>query len=254
MVGKRIVVLRCCLSVSAVLVFGLSALAQPGGFGPQVPADGGPMPNYFSGTNCRASGYAQLGEPILFAYLRLNDEEVASYEYHPNDPEPLYAITLEVMFDSSHWMDGTEVVVKFGVYGATTGWQVATGTSAVKNKAMLWEHPDPNIDAVWAAESLLQGKNYTLDVKYGGQWTREEYIAMMDGSDVMFYDGHGNPDQHIAGDGNQLHWYDHYEEKRIEQIGGGIPPFNSGAPPVHFIYLLCCRCGLTNNFIRACYP
>lgn len=181
MVGKRIVVLRCCLVASAVLVFGLSALAQPGGFGPQVPADGGPMPNYFSGTNCRASGYAQLGEPILFAYLRLNDELVASYEYHPNDPEPLYAITLEVMFDSSHWMDGTEVVVKFGVYGAATGWQVATGTSVVKNKAMLWEHPDPNIntDPVLIAESLLSNKNYTLNVQNGGSWSREDYLAMM---------------------------------------------------------------------------
>ncbi|GIV02936.1 MAG: hypothetical protein KatS3mg015_1766 [Fimbriimonadales bacterium] len=254
MPGKKAVVFRCILA-AALWMGGLSSPAQPGGFGPQVPADGGPMPRYFSGTNCRASGYAQLGnEPILFAYLHLNNELVASYAYDPNDPEPLHAITLEVMFDSSHWMDGTEVEVKFGVYGASTGWHVATGRSVVQNKAMLWEHSDPRIDAVWLAESLLQGKNYTLDVRNGGRWSREEYIAAMDGSNVIFYDGHGTPDVHRAGDDNGIHWYDHYELPRIQQIGGGIPPFNTGAPPVNFIYLLCCRCGVTNNFVRACYP
>lgn len=215
--------MRCLLGV-AVSAFGLFALAQTGGFGPQVPANGGPMPSYFSGTNRRASGYAQLGEPILFAFLRLNDELVAYYEYQPNDPEPLHAITLEVMFDSSHWMDGTEVEVKFGVYGARSGWQIANGTSVVRNKGMLWQHPDPNInsDPVLIAESLLTNKNYTLDVQNGGSWTVNHYLSMMGGSNLMFYAGHGSASMHLAGDYGQIRWTD-YEERRIDQIDGGAP-------------------------------
>ena len=34
------------------------------------------MPNYWSGTNCRASGWAQLGEPVYEAGLWLNGELV----------------------------------------------------------------------------------------------------------------------------------------------------------------------------------
>lgn len=43
----------------------------------------GPMPNYWSGTNCRASGWAQVGFPIYMAELYLN-EELVNWWVHTN--------------------------------------------------------------------------------------------------------------------------------------------------------------------------
>lgn len=116
--------------------------------------------------------------------------------------------------------------------------------AAVWSLRPLWEHPDPNIntDPVLIAESLLSNKNYTLNVQNGGSWSREDYLAMMGGSNVMFYAGHGTPVSHRAGDDVPIHW-SHYEASRLSQIGAGTPPFNSGDPPVNLLYLLACCAG-----------
>ena len=45
-----------------------------------------------------------------------------------------------------------------------------------------------------------------------------------------------------------------YESHRISQIGSGIPPFNTGAPPVNFCHLLACNCGDSNAFTTVCFP
>ncbi len=50
-----------------------------------------------------------------------------------------------------------------------------------------------------------------------------------------------------------VHWNE-VGDARLSQIGSGVPPFNSGSPPVNFCHLVACNCGLSNDFIRFCYP
>lgn len=45
-----------------------------------IPGPGASMPNYWSGTNCRASGFAQIGGPIYSAELFLNGELVNEWD------------------------------------------------------------------------------------------------------------------------------------------------------------------------------
>ena len=60
-----------------------------------IPGPGAPMPSYWSGTNCRASGWAQVGGPIYSAELFLNGELVNEwangiYIPGPGAPMPSY--------------------------------------------------------------------------------------------------------------------------------------------------------------------
>lgn len=75
----------------------------------------------------------------------------------------------------------------------------------------------------------------------------------MNGSNAVMFAGRGNPDEHSVPCGSGVHWAE-YEAYRISHIGSGIPPFNTGAIPVNFCHIIACNCGVTNNFVRACYP
>ncbi len=241
---------------------GLVASAQPGGFGIQIPAGGGPMPNYWSGTNCRASGGAQIGEPIWAAHLFLNGELV--YEWIAPDPEtyPL-SIALKVMFDSSHFANGIPVEVTFIVWGVFTGMHVGQSNPdpIVKNKLMMFEHDDPDItpDAAPLVSDLMTGRNYGLFLRTLGPWTDDNYWGALNaGTDgntnAAFYAGHGGPGNHDACVPPHM-LPENYETHRISDIGTGLPPFNStGRPPVFFLHLVACECGKTSDFKTALWP
>jgi hypothetical protein len=99
----------------------------------------GPMPNYFSGTNCRAYGGAQIGEPLVDAELYLHNELVHEY-HHSGYPEETYPMSmgLAVMFDCSHWPNGWPVEVKYRVRGLYTfEWQYAVDARQIWNKALF---------------------------------------------------------------------------------------------------------------------
>ncbi len=245
------------MSVVAACWLAAVAGAQPGGFGIHVPAGGGPMPNYFSGTNCRASGSAQIGEPILHAELRLNGELVAEYHYGWEPEEPfVMSTTLAVMFDSSHWPSVSELEVRFWVYGLyTQQWYSASRSRMLWNQAMVYEHPDTGIspDPSLLVLDQMSGKNYWLSVQNGGQWTPEQYFANMNGVNVAFCATHGAPSIHNAGDDTGIGGND-YHSTRIDQIGQGLPPFNTGAPSINFFHLMACNCGVDDTFMKSLFP
>jgi hypothetical protein len=105
-----------------ILVWALSSgVFAQGPLDVSVPAWGNPLPNYYSGTNCRANGSAEIGEQILYGCLYINDELVKEYSWHSGDAEVI-ALELGCMFDSSHFAPGTAITVSMGVYGDATGW------------------------------------------------------------------------------------------------------------------------------------
>lgn len=227
-----------------------------------VPASGGPMPNYFSGTNCRASGFAQIGDPIIYACLKVEGDIVAEFEWQPGDAMPM-AIPLAAVFDSTHFPPGTHVDVSLEVVGLTTGTHTSpTPRSAiVKNKLMAFEHDDSALpgasgtDPSIIVSGTLPVTKYDRMVENGTGWSVADYFAAMSESNVVFFAGHGVPDRHTHGSGSVMTiGNSDYEANRISQIGAGIPPFNSGSPPVNFCHLVSCECGQNNNFIRVAYP
>lgn len=221
-----------------------------------IPGPGAPMPNYWSGTNCRASGWAQVGGPIYSGELFLNGELVNEWVCgDPVEEEPPWTLLLEAMFDSSHFANGTPVEVTFRVL-TYMGWQEGSSDPdpIVQNKLMMFEDPaPPTPDPVPNVQALMAGKNYGLHSEDGPSWTKTDYFAAMNGSNAVMFAGHGNPYEHSVPDGSGIHWAD-YEAYRISHIGSGIPPFNTGAIPVNFCHIIACNCGDTNNFVRACYP
>ena len=78
----------CLVSLVALTA---TSLAQPGsGPGAWVPGWNQEMPNYFSGTNCRASGTGVAYHGfILSAELSVNNAIVANYAYLPGEPIPM---------------------------------------------------------------------------------------------------------------------------------------------------------------------
>ncbi len=151
------------------------------------------MPNYWSGTNCRASGGAQIGEPLYQAQLLLNGEPVAFWQAPEGSELPL-SMTLAVMFDSSHFLNSTYVEVTYRVWGIVTG--MHEESSAIDpqtwNNAMFFEHEDVSPDAIGYAYSSLAGKNYGMFSFDGGDWGEAEFLGALNGSNVVFYSGHGN--------------------------------------------------------------
>ena len=168
------------------------------------------------------------------------------------------SIFLKVMFDSSHFTIGTPVEVTLRVFTIPSGWSEVKSDPdpIVSNKLMMFEHPDPaaSPDASLVVYGLMIGKNYSLYLQNGGAWSKTQYFSALNGSNVVFYAGHGSQMSHAAGDGGQGMTPNGYLEARESQIGSGVPPFNTGAPPVNFCHLLACNCGDTNAFTTVCYP
>lgn len=211
-------------------------------YGPNGPNQ---MPNYFSGTNCRASGSGQISGAIESAYLKLNGEMVASY-VHPWSEPFVNSVALKAMFDSSHFPDGTTVTFRLEINGYSSGPFVKTGSALVKNRAMFYEDPDPHAtpDPSVVLDGLFSGTGYSRVLQNGGAWTKSAYFASMDGSNFVAFCGHGTPATHSTGDAGPSITSSDYENARQAQVGNPVPPappFNDGAPPVNVLYLLACQ-------------
>lgn len=228
----------------------------PAPFGILIPAGNGPLPNYFSGTNCRVSGSAQIGDPITYACLKLNGEIVDEFYCDPYGEEVMpMSIALGTVFDSSHWPNGTAVSITMDVVGFYNGLQTKTvGPVYVRNKLIMFEHPDLHTasNGNGTVSTKMTGKNYSM-YSNGGSWTPSTYFSEMNGANAVFTSTHGSPSSHWAGNSVSISPAD-YESNRMAHIGSGIPPYNSGAPSVNFMHLYACNCGDTNDFIRVCYP
>ncbi|HTQ10624.1 MAG TPA: hypothetical protein VMI31_11170, partial [Fimbriimonadaceae bacterium] len=110
-----------------------------------------------------------------------------------------------------------------------------------------------------------------------GSWSPLDFLGGMSGSDIVFYSGHGAPDNFLCGlrlfggayttdviptgpdvlcpqSPNPL-MDAGLESRRIDQIGSGAPPFNStGNPPVNFVFLQACDCLQSAPWMKFLYP
>ena len=155
------------------------------------------MPKYWAGTNCRASGGAQIGEPIYRAELWLNGELVKWWEAPPGSELPL-AKGLSVMLDSSHFADNTSVEVTYKVWGIETGLheEGSDPDPVVKNKLLVaadyeLENAEPGgfVSTPWT--NRFSTRNYSI---LGGSllnWTSANALSLMSTSNVALFSCHG---------------------------------------------------------------
>lgn len=110
-----------------------------------VPMSRPTMPLYFSGTNCRASGAVHdNGEGVNLTSMKLwiNGTLVKQWPNPGGGGGPMSPRELAVMFDSTHFADGTQIEVKFEAWLLTGQHLVATGTSYVMNRSKLYGRYD----------------------------------------------------------------------------------------------------------------
>lgn len=218
------------------------------------------MPNYFSGTNCRASGNGQIPGAVYSAYLKLNGELVASYEHIWSEPF-VNTANLKVMFDSSHFPDGTTVTVRLEINGYDSGPYIKTGAAVVRNRAMFYEDPDPaaSPDGSLVMHNLFNNSGYSRLLQNGGSWSESAYFSSLDGSNFAVLCGHGTASSHETGTSDSI-TPSEYESVRMSQVGipvpptNYLPPFNYGAPPVNLLYLIACKFGMTSDFTKCLWP
>ncbi len=107
-----------------------------------VPASGTPMPNYFSGTACRAQGaiYPVSGKNMVDSQLTINGEVVCTITATP--PMMYVAMFPSVIFDSTHFANGSAVTVTASGHDNAGNFYTGSGTSIVKNRAMFYGRYD----------------------------------------------------------------------------------------------------------------
>jgi hypothetical protein len=230
----------------------------------RIPQDGSPMPNYWFGTNCRASASVDMFtsegtpiEPIDKAQLLLNGQQVY-YWQAANPGQVQWSKAVKVMFDSSHFAHGTTVEVTFRVWGASTGTMYETRSNpdpVVKNEFMMYRDPTPpEPDPQPTVLGFMQSKNYIIWMEGGSSWDSSDYFMEMYDANVVHFSGHGLPMWHSAPVGTGIVHTAYLTERELD-TGTGLPPFNStDCPSVNFIHLQACNCGDTSNFKSALYP
>ncbi|MCC6351611.1 MAG: hypothetical protein IT202_03790 [Fimbriimonadaceae bacterium] len=234
-------------------------------------------PYYFSGTNSRASFYAHVVYPTLhiaraqLVLIKGSEETIVIDQTIPISGQPpkwiyLSEISLYCMFDSTHYFPGDIVRVEMRIY-ADGQWWTDHYDVIVKNRILLAQHPDPGIfgePALVASDTI--GPTYERPTLFG-DWSPAAFCSGMASTNAIYYNGHGTPNSIKAGlvidglptrvlpYGDPTPVFGSVEYDRIAQIGSGVPPFNSTQQPgINLAYLESCRSGVTNNFIRFCYP
>jgi len=257
-----------------VFALAMTACAQVSGPGAWVPSQNGttgqsdPMPYYFSGTGCRASGVAVCpglvgGEPnwIAEAWLGLNGQNLKHWQQPEEEPSSTTK-DLELVFDSTHFPPGTQVEVQFrakdrlGNFYPANG--PATGTAVVKNTARFYSYPQtaaqPGGNGALAAYYLVSHNHYGRTVNYVN-WSAPMLADQIDDAGIWYVNAHSTPSSHTTYniledvydwphevDPNYLDW-------RGAANGSGYPPFNSTQkPPVHLAIFHGCDTGETDVF------
>lgn len=236
-------------------------------FGAYVPAPGPytPMPYYFSGTNCRASGRVIPGPPpggtgpqgITSATLYINNVATASYVY-PGGSSPPAEIALSVLFDSKQFANGS-ITVRIDAVDLYFQPYSGSNTSTVKNRALIYEHSDFD-DGAETVSNCLTGANYQKSIADSNGWTSAQLFADTNNCALLYVASHGTAQYH-TNDGTVSIYPMHsdgppnYEDEQKLDVGTGLPPFNfSQNTPIYFGYIFSCNTGDTNSFNRMCWP
>lgn len=229
------------------------------------------MPNYFSSTNCRASGNAMvygpvLGSPAYFVWgeLALNGHVVDSFSYVSGEPQPL-SLPLQARFDSTYFGDGGTIVVSLEALDNFGRLNSASNSAPLKNKAKLFqleEFSDSILEnAIPPVNSALMSVDYATTVHNDSSWTHQTIRDELSDCAILFIASHGNKLSHLLGNLMPL-YADFYRPYREFVNGSGLPPFNSsGSPPTALMHLLACWCGspspvwpVENRFAQVMYP
>ncbi|MCC6402757.1 MAG: hypothetical protein IT207_01980 [Fimbriimonadaceae bacterium] len=224
-----------------------------------------PEPYYFSDTNARASGHGYTGGLVngqtvyvATAVLKLNGETVRTYQWQAGEPQ-VSSVTLAVMFDSSHFAHDSTVTVEFIFVDSLGRWFNDDMQAPVKNRVISYSHHDEGIYPRAAAvpQIFLGPQNDSSKLQDGGGWIGSAMLEDLDGATAVQYAGHGAPG-HFVDDTDEPVYavgLDSVLEYRMEQMGGGDPPFNTGyAPPIGFALILACCCGADDRFVSFLHP
>jgi hypothetical protein len=239
------------------------------------------------------------------ARLYLNGELARIWVLEPG-ADPPFSIALSVMFDSTHFADGTEVEVVLEVRSAWTLFWYPGASSpdpVVDNKSVVYGRYDMEIspiawDAILAqyiigdytwmsarpAENRLTAMGYTthtLETSLG--WGQAQHLADIREANVVYVASHGGsfgtsslywtdindytlqysanpagpptfPFEGIIGFPNGQPSQFPVLPERQSANGTGLPPFNTGRPPVNLAFLMACKTGETSDHSAFLYP
>lgn len=251
--------------LALVLAQGLLALATPphGAFVP-APGPDSPMPFYFSGTYCRASGRVIPPGPgpqgILSATLYINNNATATYSYNGIGSPPAEVI-LSAVFDSTQFAPGSTVTVRIDALDMQFRFYSESDTAPVANRIVIAEHHDMEDGAEKVKKHVLSSR-YSRTTLDSNSWTGLQVLSELLGANSYFVSTHGNPASHYDDNSDPVYHGNsgglpNYLEARVAQMGSGatLPPFNTTAnPPVNIAYFYACNVGDTPNFETICYP
>lgn len=306
---------------ASALSVAISTSAALASYTIEVPASGS-MPAYFSGTNARISATAippiaiatdstpamqpplSPSNPLIVeAWLYIGGQLTYHYDWSslPTPrPAPYPAMTVNVMFDSTHFADGTNLQVEFRVRDENGAIFSSSGYATVYNKATLYGRYDLEIQPLtWNGTEYVQGdsQNNTWASVYGVSdkltdigysinaqrtsigWTASQMLSDLEPCTLFLAHSHGN-ENNFWSDHND-YWYHYpnaypYDQSHLSEAiwplpalnrtnvvkphreqanGTGLPPFNTGTPPINLAFLKYCHSGDANDFAEAfLYP
>lgn len=186
-------------------ILGLALLlpcqAMPQAQGALVPDYGITMPYYWSGTNCRAIGNLYVLPPptgggaafFTDAALLIGSQVVRTWSHGDT---PYQQVMLAVMFDSTHFLHGTNLAVSILGHDNYGREYFASNTSVVSNSARCWTFPEFMEIAGGAggdiARDMLEAMNYDASHECGF-WDRQTFCDNLSGS-VQYVNSHGGWD------------------------------------------------------------
>lgn len=261
-------------SCALLAAFALGQVASEGAWVPSLNGATGesdPMPYYFSGTDCRASGVAVCpgfveGEPnwMVEAWLSLNGQVLKHWQ-HPTGEPNVTSTGLQLFFDSTHFPPGSQVEVRFKARDRRGVFYEASGSSVVKNSAKLHDLPEFAEYAGGAlasqATAELSGSNIASSY-LSDTWPTTVAATRIQAASVWVVWTHAGPTAHQCSPGqSDLVWASiglgdqSYDYWRAAANGFGLPPFNdTHNQPVELALLLGCRMGETDKFLTAIEP
>jgi hypothetical protein len=192
---------------------------------------------------------------VVNAKLKIGGFLVREFNDDPDPGGPM-SMNLGAVFDSTHFLHGTNLAI---TYEVTDNWgrvYSKTKSAPVKNRALLYEHPDgagyPS--GVSAVAAWLAGENYEVLTRFGSTWSKASVEADMSNMSLSDFNTHGAPSAITAGDNSTFGYLD-ILNTRTAVNGSGNPPFNStGNPTTQFGAIDACNVGDTGNFLTWFFP
>lgn len=272
------------LATALVLTAAITLSAQ--GPGPNVtpgifiqPANG-PMPKYAAGT-CNTL-YANIyafpspgggGCSIVLARLYLGNDSVGwtkvdEYAWQPEEPI-VSTTTLGVRFDSTHYLDGTNLGVKVQYLDNLGRYFYETKYHPVKNKALLGNYDFGDFQTRRSYPTLESaiGASYSVRKKVDGDLLTPAWKNEVPGASFVYVSTHGTPGVYTTQSEYPLSDVSVGPSSDEDSHGGWLasamgvsfpfnstPPYNNPSlPPANFVFLDSCNT-LDLDASSALYP